>query len=93
MQEGVLLYESRGLIQRQYSADGLFCAATDRAAGFLDALAATYVDGLRDRAAWAADVLATRDDDDLASFVRDHIGEWGAEFTMQSVLWQEEDER
>jgi hypothetical protein len=92
VQEGVLLYESRGLIERQYTPDGLFYTATDRAAGFLDALSATYVDDLRDRATWAADALAVRDDADLAEFVRDHVGEWGAEFTMQSVLW-EEDER
>jgi hypothetical protein len=92
VQEGVLLYESRGLIERQYSVEGLFYTATDRAAAFLDALAATYVDALRDRATWAADALAARDDDDLAAFVRDHIGEWGAEFTMQSVLWQEDEQ-
>ena len=38
LQEGLLLYQSRGLVERRYENSGVFFAATDRSAAFLDVL-------------------------------------------------------
>jgi hypothetical protein len=92
LQEGLLLYQSRGLIERRFADDGVYYAATERSAGFLDALGASYVGDLRERAAWVVDGMGELDDTALGAFVRERIGDWGAEFTMQSVLWGEEDQ-
>ena len=90
IQDGLTLYESRGLIERVYKDGGIFFAATDKSADFLDTLCTEYLAGLRDRADWVVDSFGALDDAELDAMVRDHIGTWGAEFAMESVLWTEE---
>jgi ABC-3C biological conflict system middle component len=89
LQDGLLLYHSRGLIQRVYQDGGVFFAAADHSAGFLDSLNAPYVLALRERAAWVAAAFGLLSDKDLESAVGGRIGTWGAEFELQSVLWAE----
>lgn len=86
LEEGLLLYQSRGLLERRYTDQGMFFAATDRSGAFLDALNSEYLDHLRDRAAWLVTELGTLTDDETNQFADRHIGEWGAEFAMESVL-------
>jgi hypothetical protein len=90
LQEGLALYWSRALIERQFAEEGLYYAATEQSAAFLDALQSRYVDALRDRANWLVDRFGPESDEELADFVRENVGEWGAEFTLQSVLREEE---
>lgn len=90
MQDGLALYESRGLIERIYKDGGIFFAATDKSADFLDTLSAGHLQRLRERADWVVDGFGRLDDAELGAMVRDSIGTWGAEFTMESVLWAEE---
>jgi hypothetical protein len=90
IQDGLTLYESRGLIERVYKDGGIFFGATDKSADFLDTLSTEYLAGLRDRADWVVDSFGALDDAELDAMVRDHIGTWGAEFAMESVLWTEE---
>jgi hypothetical protein len=90
LQEGLALYWSRGLVEQRFAEDGLYHVATDRSAAFLDALQTPYVDGLRDRASWVVDRFGLESDADLADLVKENVGEWGAEFTLQSVLREEE---
>ncbi|MEZ4474216.1 MAG: ABC-three component system middle component 2 [bacterium] len=90
IQDGLTLYESRGLIERVYKDGGIFFTATDKSADFLDTLSTEYLADLRDRADWVVDSFGTIDDAELDAMVRDHIGTWGAEFTMESILWTEE---
>lgn len=89
IQEGLSLYESRGLIARVYRDGGIFFAATDRSADFLDTLSTEYLAGLRARADWVVNSFGVLDDVELDVMVRDRIGVWGAEFSMESVLWTE----
>lgn len=90
LQEGLTLYESRGLVERVYKDGGIFFAATDKSADFLDTLSTEYLRGLRERADWVVDSFGLLDDADLDLMVRERIGTWGAEFSMESVLWIEE---
>lgn len=90
IQEGLTLYESRGLVERVYEGGGIHFAATDKSADFLDALSAEYIQGLRERADWVVDRFQSLDDVELDLMVRSCIGTWGAEFSMESVLWTEE---
>jgi hypothetical protein len=89
LQDALLLYASRGLIDRRYDADGVHFAASDLASGFLDTLTVDYVHDLRDRADWIAQTYGAVDDAGLVSIVDEGLGRWGAEFTMQSVLSSE----
>jgi len=89
LQAGLRLYQSRGLIEPQYLPGGVFFVATDRSAGFLDALSTPYLVSLRHRATWVVDNFGRLNDDELDAIARENIGLWGAEFAMQSVLWAE----
>jgi len=90
LQEGLTLYESRGLVERIYQDGGIFFAATDKSADFLDTLSTDYLIALRQRADWVVDSFGLFDDAALDLIVRERIGIWGAEFSMESVLWTEE---
>lgn len=90
IQDGITLYESRGLIERVYKDGGIFFAATDKSADFLDTLSTEYLQSLRERADWVVDSFGLIDDAELDAMVRNRIGTWGAEFSTESVLWTEE---
>lgn len=89
IQDGLSLYESRGLIERVFKNGGIFFAATDRSADFLDTLSSEYLANLRDRADWVVDSFGALGGAELDAMVRERIGTWGAEFAMESVLWTE----
>lgn len=90
LQDGLALYESRGVILRAYLEEGIFFAATDKSAGLLDALCSDYLKALRERADWLVEKFGTLDGSALDAMVRERIGTWGAEFAMESVLWSDE---
>jgi hypothetical protein len=90
LQEGLTLYESRGLVERVFKEGGIFFAATDKSADFLDTLSTEYLKRLRERAEWVVEGFGRLDDAELDAMVRGRIGDWGAEFSMESVLWTEE---
>ena len=90
IQDGLTLYESRGLVERIYKDGGIFFAATDRSADFLGTLKANYLFELRERADWVVESFDSLDDKELDMMVHERIGIWGAEFSMESVLWTED---
>lgn len=89
LQDGLALFWGRGLIERRFNSDGVYWAAGEHSAAFLDALQTPYVAALRERAGWAVAEFGEQSDEELAGLVRDNVGEWGAEFTRQSVLREE----
>lgn len=89
VQKGLMLYQSRGLVEQKFAPGGLFFAATERSALFVDVLKTGYVTELRQRADWVVDKFGKISDSDLENFARDHLGDWGAEFVLESVLWEE----
>ena len=90
IRHGLLLYMSRGLIEDLYPETGLVYAATERTGSFLDAMQAEYVAALRDRSDWVIDRFASQTDAELSTFIDEHLGQWGAEFEMDSALWSED---
>ena len=90
IQQGLLLYLGRGIIKKVYQESGLSFAATDSSGAFIDALKSSYVEKLRERAAWVVSHFKNYSDQELDSFVREHLGQWGAEFEMESVFWEEQ---
>jgi hypothetical protein len=90
IRHGLLLYMSRDLIKDLYPETGLVYAATERTGSFLDAMQAEYVAALRSRSTWVIDRFASQTDAELGAYINDHLGQWGAEFEMDSVLWSED---
>lgn len=92
LEQGLMLYQSRGLLERHYTETGVMFAATERTAGFLDALSSGYAAELRDRAAWLVSLFGNTSDGELMKIANSQVGEWGAEFAMESVLKVEDAE-
>lgn len=88
IQAGLRLYESRNLIDRRFESGGVYFAASEQAGAFLDALDASYVADMRERAAWVAGRFGGVDDPQLRAYVDDRVGDWGSEFEFESVLWE-----
>ncbi len=87
IQAGLRLYESRSLVDRRFEGAGVYFAASERAGAFLDAFGARYVADMRDRAEWVVDRFSEMADSELRAYVDDRIGDWGAEFEFESLLW------
>jgi len=86
LQQGLLLYQSRGLIEHRYDLDGFMFTATEASAAFIDVLESQYVSNLRLRARWLVSRFRGTTDEELDDFVKKQIGNWGAEFEFESVL-------
>ena len=89
LQRGLLLFQSRGLIERRYEPDGIMFAATEASAAFVDVLESQYVSELRSRAKWLVSRFQAMTDKELDDFVEKRLGIWGAEFEFESVLWED----
>lgn len=87
LESGLLLYQSRALVEQAFTNDGVFYRATERSAAFLDVLNTHYAIGLRERAAWLTQTFGAMSDVDLQRLVQQQLGDWGAEFELESVLW------
>jgi len=90
LQDGLTLFQSRGLVDRHYTKEGVLFSATESTAGFVDVLCSPYVRDLRQRAVWLCTTFGDVADADLELLANKHVGEWGAEFAMESVIWTED---
>jgi hypothetical protein len=90
LRRGLKLFMSRGLIGDHYCDSGIVYIATDHTGAFLDALTSDYTLELRKIGEWVIDRFSSFSDQELHVLVKENLGEWGAEFEMDSVLWLEE---
>jgi hypothetical protein len=90
LQEGLLLYMSRGLISQEYRQNGLRYIATELSGNFLDSLTSDYTKELQDIADWVADNFSTIPESELNQFMKEHLDKWGTEFITEPVLWPED---
>jgi hypothetical protein len=79
-------------LERHYTKAGVMFAATERTAAFLDALSSDYSAQLRERATWLVSLFGEMSDSELLKIANSQVGEWGAEFAMESVLQVEDAE-
>lgn len=92
LEQGLMLYQSRGLLERHYTKTGVMFAATEKTAAFLDVLSSDYTAQLRKRAEWLVSLLGEMPDNELLKIANSQVGKWGAEFAMESVLKVEDAE-
>jgi len=90
LERGLILYQSRGLLERNFTESGVMFSATERAAAFLDTLSSEYSTDLEERAAWLVSFFKSTSDEDLLRLANSEAGEWGAEFEMESLLRAED---
>ena len=83
IERGLLLFISRGLIERNASGHGISYAAAEAAGPFLECLGSAYSRTLCERASWAVRKFGALDDDELKSYFDARFERWTREF--QSV--------
>ncbi len=89
VENGLLLYVARGLIERFYGTDGIAYGATDSAPSFLDSLQAPYTNKIRQRAAWLSNTFLNRPRSELRDLFRDNLTTWGFEFAFNSIEFED----
>ena len=85
LEEGLRLYQARGLIAQVYSEQGLQYFAEDFAAAFLDSLTTNYVKQLRNRAKWVWGRLGHLCEREIDSILTDSLGRWREEFLALAI--------
>lgn len=89
LQKGLLLYMSRGLVDKTYLPDGIRYSATEHTGGFIESFDSTYVGDLRSRANWLVEQFGDCTDAQLDKFAREHLGDWGTEFETEALLLED----
>lgn len=89
-EKGAHLLISRGLVEIEFTEEGIAYRALDLGASFLDALQSPYIKKLRDRANWLADILEEKTPEMIRENVASRISTWGVEFDTEALLGQAE---
>lgn len=77
---------ARELVEKKLSKVGITYAASSLTAAFIALLKSDYSAELRSRAEWVAARFGSMEDYDLAAFMAENIGKWGAEFENMTAL-------
>jgi hypothetical protein len=83
---GLDLMFSKELVVKRFAATGILFSASDLTSAFLNHLSSPYAKHLKQLAAWVNGAFGAYSDEDLRSFMNQHLGLWGAEFNRESIL-------
>jgi hypothetical protein len=86
IEQGLEFLVSRGLVEKQYDANGITYGASEYAAPLLECLQAPYSALLKERAAWVVQSFGNSSDDELKRFFRSNLDRWGSEFEYESLF-------
>jgi hypothetical protein len=86
LSDGLDLMYSKELLVKEFGVEGIRYGASDLTRMFLSHFTSGYANALRSVARWVAATFESQTDEDLANFVTIHLGRWGAEFKLESVV-------
>lgn len=89
VEHGLRLLIRKGLVNKTFRKKGIYYAASALAKPFLVYFQTPYAVRCREISKWIADRFQGLSDDKLREFIHENLGRWGAEFTHESVLWEE----
>ncbi len=85
VERGLLLMESKGLLQRSIRSEGFYYSATDLALAFLDSLTNEYLITLRERAKWAVQKYKSYGKGFFAEVFNNAFDRWSEEFQVTEI--------
>jgi hypothetical protein len=89
VEHGLKLLIQKGLVTKNYTKSGIYFSANKHAGKFLEYLTSEYAKRCGVISKWIAGRFQPMSDDELRQFIHENLGRWGAEFTRESVLWEE----
>ena len=89
VEQGLRLLVRKRLVTKTYTSAGIYFAATKFVEPFLNYFKSGYSVRCAEISKWIAEQFQPMSDDELREFIHENLGRWGAEFTRESVLWEE----
>jgi hypothetical protein len=89
VEHGLRLLIRKGLVTKNYTKAGIYFSASKHAKRFLEYFTSEYARRCAEISKWIAGRFQPMSDDQLREFIHDNLSRWGAEFTRESVLWEE----
>ncbi|MEO5330596.1 MAG: hypothetical protein H7839_01125 [Magnetococcus sp. YQC-5] len=89
IEQGLLLFWSRGLVDRHFTEEGIIYAGTNSSGTFLDSLYTMYVKNLREHANWLLNRLGDLPKEQIQMMVEKNMDKWGSECTFESIFIEE----
>jgi hypothetical protein len=89
VEHGLRLLIRKGLVTKDYTTAGIYFTASKFARPFLGYFKSAYAVRCREISKWISTRFQLMSDDELRQFIYENLGRWGAEFTRDSVLWEE----
>jgi hypothetical protein len=82
---GLYLLETRGLVERDYSNEGITFRSSKLVEPFLKYFESEYSIKCSDISRWIAETFDVMSTDQLRTFIHSRIGKWGVEFTDEPI--------
>jgi len=86
VENGLSLMSSKELAQKKFDQTGILYGATDLTEPFLKYLKSDYAQAIKSLSRWVTKTFTPYSDEALSSFMRENLGNWGAEFDRESVV-------
>jgi hypothetical protein len=86
LENGIKNMMAKGLVEANYSENGVAFVATEVATPFLDSLQSDYTRKLIDIACWVVNTFDSYTVKELHSFTNQHLSIWGGEFINESIV-------
>jgi hypothetical protein len=85
VEEGLKLMARLHMVEEQYTEKGIFYAATEEAALFVQLMRTEYGKALKDRASWLIEYVTNSDPMFLMDLLQKKVGRWKIEFQNESA--------
>jgi len=89
VEQGLRMLIRKGLVTKSYTKAGIYFTVTAFAKPFLAYFKSAYAVRCGEISKWIVGRFQPMTDDELREFIHENLGRWGAEFTRESVLWEE----
>jgi len=89
VEHGLRLLIRKGLVAKNYTKAGIYFSTNRHAGKVLEYMTSEYARRCAEISEWIAGRFQPMSDDELREFIHDNLGRWGAEFTHESLLWEE----
>lgn len=80
VEQALLLMMTRDLVQREVTPEGIMYSAGENAETFLVSVTSSYLQALKERAAWLVGALGSHTDRDFKAVMRRFFDDWVEEF-------------
>ncbi len=85
VEEGIILFIKKGLIEKVFTSHGIDYRVSDNASVFLDILEEKYTTKLKDRASWVISEFSEYSNEKLHNYMKNNLDKWGGEFIYYDI--------